>query len=619
MSNINTIEQTIDDLFSAKTYHIDFYQRDYKWGQEHIDRLLEDILYRFNLEYREERDPGPTTATEYGWYYLNAYVTNSHAGDTYIVDGQQRLTTLTLMLVVLYHSAMSWKSDCLDWLKSKIVGFGARGKSFWMGCDSRAPVLEDLYEKGSSVVCPDHVDEMSLKRMYDNYHIISRELNSNLSTKHKFESFVYYLLLRVLLVKIHISDSNDVPMVFEVINDRGERLRPYEVLKGKLLGQIDKAEIHDYADMWDTGIHAIQAFGEAEVDAFFRSYFRGRFIGNASEYSEFDGDYHKIIFAPKWNNLIGFKKNVKRVKEFLRQDFPYYSNLYATMMKDASAPDSACYPNLAYNHLNEQDRQYLLVFSACLPNDPLTHEKVKAVTYMYDRMFTSLNLMGAYDSRRLTDSIVQIARDIRDKSSKEIVEAFDNTLKHDLSDAKGSEVGEAFEWSYFRNAGNHSLGKRFLRYFFARIEHFIAVNSGKPIDSWYNLVRSGGYVYGYHVEHIIARNDENLSLFVDENEFNEQRNRLGALLLLKGKDNTSSGKEGFQQKLRTYSGTNLWNQTLLGDFYHSNPVFRDFTRKYGLKFKPYSVFDAQSVEERQCLLFEMAKIIWSTDAIGLSK
>ena len=42
-------------------------------------------------------------------------------------------------------------------------------------------------------------------------------------------------------------------MVFEVINDRGERLKPYEILKGKLLGQINKNELDqgDYTGLWE--------------------------------------------------------------------------------------------------------------------------------------------------------------------------------------------------------------------------------------------------------------------------------------------------------------------------------------------------------------------------------
>ena len=80
-----------------------------------------------------------------------------------------------------------------------------------------------------------------------------------LTDEHRLEAFILYFLTRVQLVNIQIQDTKDVPMVFEVINDRGERLKPYEVLKGKLLGQIDKSEIDGYYDIWQKCIHQIQS------------------------------------------------------------------------------------------------------------------------------------------------------------------------------------------------------------------------------------------------------------------------------------------------------------------------------------------------------------------------
>ena len=52
--SIQPIKRTIEDIFRvSRPYYIDFYQRDYKWGKEHIDKLLEDLFYRFELEYNE--------------------------------------------------------------------------------------------------------------------------------------------------------------------------------------------------------------------------------------------------------------------------------------------------------------------------------------------------------------------------------------------------------------------------------------------------------------------------------------------------------------------------------------------------------------------------------------
>ena len=87
--------------------------------------------------------------------------------------------------------------------------------------------------------------------MRDNYQIISKFLDEQLSDKRKFETFAMYFLYRLVLINLSVEQTN-VPMIFEVINDRGVRLKPYEILKGKLLGQIDKLELDkkDYNGLW---------------------------------------------------------------------------------------------------------------------------------------------------------------------------------------------------------------------------------------------------------------------------------------------------------------------------------------------------------------------------------
>ncbi|WP_289185054.1 GmrSD restriction endonuclease domain-containing protein [Helicobacter japonicus] len=112
----------------------------------------------------------------------------------------------------------------------------------------------------------------------------------------------------------------------------------------------------------------------------------------------------------------------------------------------------------------------------------------------------------------------------------------------------------------------------------------------------------------------MSNNEENLKLFNDEEEFRIQRNRLGGLLLFKGKDNQSSSNETYQEKLCSYgvSGT-LFSQTLIENFYKSNVDFKQFIQRECLNFKPYNKFGKDEVEQRQQLLFEVAKKIWLCD------
>ena len=329
------------------------------------------------------------------------------------------------------------------------------------------------------------------------------------------------------------------------------------------------------------------------------------------EYREFDGDYQKTIYYSKWNDLIQLKQNPIGVKNFVSETLNYFADLYVRILKDSKTEESKICPHLLYNDLNDQDRQLLLILSACKINDTNELRKIKLVAKYFDKHFTLLQLTGSYDSNKFTESLIELNKNIKEKECEEIEQIYNAQIVKDISDAKGIQIESSLDWNYFKDASNHNLGIRFIRYYFARIEHFIADNCNKVVENYYNLVRNTGIVYGHHIEHIIADNQENRNLFNNDDElFYTQRNKLGALLLLKGRDNQSSGNETFQDKLKTYAGTLLWNQTLCEDFYHSNKDFSDFMKKYNLDFKHYNLFDSTAVQERQKLLFELTKLIW---------
>ena len=612
--SIQPIKRKIEEIFSvSQPYYIDFYQRDYKWVKEHIEKLLEDLFYRFELEYKPNLNPTLENINKYDWYYLSAYVTNNYKGKTFIVDGQQRLASITLILIKLFHLARKFELiERVELIKKYIQGIGIEGKKFWMGWNHRETVLQDLMENNARTKTLNNDDGISIINLYNNYEIIDKMLETYLNNSHKFDSFLLYFLTKVLLVEIQIDKSKDVPMVFEVINDRGERLKPYEVLKGKLLGQLDKDEVEEYNQVWDSHIHNLQKIDEKEVDNFFRFYFRSKFVDTSAEYREFDGDYHKTLYLEKWNKKIQLKQNFKMVKSFVKKELNYYATLYLKLVKESKIEGSKLSEHLLYNDLNDQDRQYLLILSSCGLNDPQEIEKIRVVAKLFDKYYTILQLTGSYDSNMFTESILSLNRKVRDKSVEDIESAFNKQLITDISNSKGVEAKAPFNWSDFKDT-NRNLAIRFIRYFFARIEHFIAKNCNIQCESYHNLVRNTGSVYGYHIEHIIADNEDNRNLFGDEELFHSERNRLGALTLLKGKDNLSSGNEPYSKKLETYSGkANLvWAQSLRDDFYHSNLDFIDFTNKYKLNFKSHmDKFDKNTVDERQKLLFDLVKVIW---------
>ena len=172
-------------------------------------------------------------------------------------------------------------------------------------------------------------------------------------------------------------------------------------------------------------------------------------------------------------------------------------------------------------------------------------------------------------------------------------------------------IDDVFSLSLYENAG-YSLGPKFLRYLFGRIEGFMGKEMQLPAITYHGLIKQNQGNTIYHVEHILAKNEQNISWFENKDVFEEIRDRLGALVLMKGPDNQSSGNELYVDKLVSYRNVgSLWAKTLDPDYQHSNTGFKHFCERYHLAFKSYDKYDAQAVKERFVLLMKIIKLIWN--------
>ncbi len=611
--DISPDKQNIDRVFSNTAYYIDFYQRDYRWTDEPVLRLLDDIFFKFKEKYAStsDRDPSMETITaHYPWYYLNTYVTNVVNGRTYIVDGQQRLTTLSLILVKLRHLAKLHQSELQGWIETKIGGQQGFERHFWMNHVGHKPSQQGLFD-GEEADDIDVSSGITAVNMVANYGVISTFIDKELKEKHIFDTFVFYFLYRLVLINLTV-EQTDVSMVFEVINDRGVKLRPYEILKGKLLGQIDKIELDKdhYNELWEQQASAINAFKEDELDVFFRFYLKAKYADKRSEGAKFDGDYHRAMFTADIDAKLGLLHNAAKVKAFLKGDFSYYTNLFIKL-RTAYSKDQKAFRGVYYNYLLDLDAPFLLVLAACRRDDPGEDEKIRIATQEVDRYFALLQLQNAYDSNEFADSLFRISAVIRETEPESYRAAFDAELTATIAARRNVNEAEPLSYAAFKQTGIN-LNTRFKRYFFARVDEFLAeqmnLNVKHPIA---DLVTKTGSKTGFHVEHILSLNAENEALFGnDEERFEQERNRLGGILLLKGKDNISSNNEPYKDKLKSYANTLYWNETLRSDSYKSKLDMEALKNTFGLNLVALDTFGPEELEARHKLLFQLIGIIW---------
>ena len=631
--DISPSQQNLDRVFRGTNYRIDFYQREYKWEEKQVTQLLDDIFFKFDQTYphHTDRDPGKKLVNaEFPWYYMDTIITNEDGGDVYVVDGQQRLTTLSLILIKLSHLVEEYELPRFvrDWVSNHVAGSSGEGYGYRMGHGKRREPMEALFEGEDPEY--DESERLTASNIVSNYRVISAYLEDRLfgesspdvafNDVHRLKTFIHYFMHRLVLVRLDVQET-DVPMVFEVINDRGVRLNPHEILKGKLLGEIDKAEVKPYNETWETYVGALDAEGEA--DDFFRTYFKSRFARSRDEGRKFDGDYQRIIYEEPYSGQLLFTQRQNKheaaesVKQFVSEELTYYVDLYRRLrrLSDARSPEDG-FEHVFYNgRLNDMSMQLLLVLAACERADQRQNEKIRRVAYEFDRFYTLLQLNNAYDSNRFNDAVYLIRNEIENADPETYREVFEDKLLEMIGSQVGSTPDSPFNYSRFRQVGYQNLNTRFLRYFLSRVEEFLTKEIGGNLKrSMYDMVRNNGPKNGHHIEHILSRNNANIQLFETEEEFDQERNRLGGLLLLKGRDNQKSSNEPYEDKLKTYMGVGAtlhWNQTLRSDFHHSNSGIDDLKKKYDLDIKPYATFDKDAVQERTQLLFDMVKIIWN--------
>lgn len=621
---IGTHTWTVDSLFSNSTFYIDFYQRQYKWAkkgtEDPVGCLLDDVLYKFNTEYARYADSAldiKELYTKYSWYYLNTVVINEVEGRKYLVDGQQRLTTLTLILMKLRHMADVRHPGYHGWIEPKISGYDGEENVFRMHHSGSLETMKSIFDHGDAAKVME--DNLTSRNMVANYRNISKRLEQELppDDERRFCAFVYYFLKRVYVVSLHV-EQTEVPMVFEVINDRGVRLLPYEILKGKLLSQIDKAELDalHLNELWEAQVEKLNRLTPDLIDVFFPIYLKAKFSETAADRQRFEERYNRTILEIEALNI---KHNPTGVRIFLQKDFTYYTDLYARLVELSGSLNSD-FPHVYYNAFNDQGMQYQLILSACNVKDSDEDAKIKAVSWNVDRVYCFAKMQrSCYESNEFGRRLFEVSMAIRGKTVPEINAAFDKMLLELLREQEKDEnINSIWNYSYFKDIGYRDLSKPFLRYVLARLEEYLCKNIQVEMrQTMHNLMKQTHGYECFHIEHILSHNDENLALFDnDKDRFENERNRLGGLLLLKGPDNQGSGNEIYAEKLRTYASSLIWNETLREDTYHNNHNLERWINETGFKIRAMNKFGPDELEERHRTLFNMIAKIWSANAIS---
>ena len=555
-------KQSVLSCLKQKVYYVDFYQREYVWSKETVEVLLNDIFYAFELSYKEHKDEemSPEVLEKYSWYYMNVFITNKVDGKVFIVDGQQRLSTLTLIATKLFH--LTKNSNLRDILRECIYARDMfQGNIFCIDNEKRKDVMQSILD---GIEYDKPFKNKTEETLASRYTDISKYIDSKSMDENELTAFIYYFLNRLVLVELSIQ-KDDTPMVFEVINDRGEALKPFEILKGKMIGLLAKSDTEAYSPKWD---HALVRINGKE-DSFFTDYFKSQFIfkKNATVESAIMSSYHRYIFD--YNdiaNRLSFRRTDKNhnanIKHFINDDLEYYSNLYE---KIGNSKDEYVSYNL---YINGFSGLFQNIMAACEVNDHDETEKIKTIAKEADRLWVLFVLNGVYDSNEFQNVSYKLNELLPGRNVVEYRSIYNDLIIKTIKEKRNvSGVVSLLDFNSFLRKNYSNTNTRFLRYLFARIEKYICDNTNQAMQNDVNYISTRtGNKTGYHIEHILSENDTNRGYFNNNDEFEEKRNQLGGLILLKGLDNISSGNEEYNGKLKTYGNGLIWR--------HANGVNR---------------------------------------------
>lgn len=610
-NKIEAIDTNIDKLLNGQKFTIDYFQREYRWQEKHIKMLIEDLTNAFFKSYREEHT-GPEVAG-YQSYYLGPVVfsVDTESGKKSIIDGQQRITSITLLLIYLSHRLAAAGNHSLS-VKELIYSERFFEKSFNMSDESREPCMQALMDTGHYDVQED--DDETICNMVARYEDIIAFFPEEL-TDAILPLFVVWLIESVILVEITAYSDDNAYTIFETMNDRGMNLTQTEMLKGFVLSKItDKRKRTAINQIWKQEIQKLHEYGETEDLAFFTAWFRAKYAQSIrpgkvdSENQDFENIASRFHSWFKENHLELFGlKTSDDFYTFFTTELPFYVDQYLKIKDNYQVFDSST-PHMHYiGYWGIADSlQDALLLAPMMRNDSMSviQQKMDLVA----RYIETYTVRRSVNYRKFSQTSIKytmfnIVKLIRNNP----LELLCQNLKSDLeSMAEG--------WDEIIHFRLHGQNGKFVKHLLSRISAYLDGLIGK--DSTYvSYHHPSGKPF--EIEHIWANKfEEHRDEFDQESDFQVYRNSIGALLLLPQGTNQSFSSDQYEDKLEHYIKENTYVQTLHPQYYAKNPNFLKAEAIKALQFKPHPQFKSKDIEEREELVKRICEQIWSLEAFA---
>ena len=413
------------DIAANLVYMIPRYQREYNWGKNQWESLFDDVL---------ENDPG---------YFLGSIICINQSTDVLsvqeleVVDGQQRLTTLSLLFASVYHALKVQEFDLDDDQRFELINL--KRKLVLKKDDEQirlSPQIQNnnhndyravLAETGiiSEFDVPAYAGNRKIFRAFRYFQKRINEMTDSLDNR--LGTIMEFLdkVSRACMVKIEVTSHADAYTLFESLNNRGMPLTAIDLIKNKLLAQLESVEsgkLDHYFGKWNRLLGYLED-DYAVQERFFRQYYNA--------FKDELKTVYQVPMATRSNLIQIYEKLINHdAKDFLRKISNagrYYSFILSYNLNDS--PKGLQKPLKDLECIQGAPSYLLMLYLLVRKNElQLDNDHLSSTAALLVRFFVRRNLTDTPPTRDLTRLFMAIIEKISGLSGAAIPKAIQNQL-----------------------------------------------------------------------------------------------------------------------------------------------------------------------------------------------
>lgn len=309
----------LKEVFGQR-YVIDYFQREYKWERRHLEQLIYDLDFCFFESYQDGDDED--CVADYKPYFLGPYIIYRKKNVFSIIDGQQRLTTLTLLMIYMMKNYPELRGELEKLVYTKFY----RKEGYVIQVDEREHIMDHLYKDTPIGEEELTVSTLNLLERYEDIDVLFPE---RLRDPDILPVFTCWLKEKLIFVEILSYSDSNAYTIFETMNDRGFNLTSTEMMKSFLLSKIADEQLRVDCDaVWKQNIQELAKLDKESEAEFFRAWLRGKYLTEVKDNADFlliGTGFHRWVKTNfKHFNL----KEDSDIEDFISNEMSFYVSVF---------------------------------------------------------------------------------------------------------------------------------------------------------------------------------------------------------------------------------------------------------------------------------------------------